>query len=75
MQAEVRLCAFHGYTMPLILGHVESVSHDHLINEQSKQPYFLARVVVDKDEVPTMVKDRIKAGMPAEVMVPTGSER
>ena len=75
MQAEVRFSAFHGYTMPLILGHVESVSHDHLINEQSKQPYFLARVVVDKDEVPTMVKERIKAGMPAEVVVPTVSER
>jgi HlyD family type I secretion membrane fusion protein len=72
MQAEVRFSAFHGYTMPLILGHVESVSHDRLLNEQSKQPYFLARVVVDKDEVPTMVKERIKAGMPAEVMVPTG---
>jgi len=72
MQAEVRFGAFHGYTLPLILGHVESVSHDHIMNEQSKQPYFLARVVVDRDEVPTMVKDRIKAGMPAEVTVPTG---
>ena len=72
MQAEVRFSAFHGYTLPLILGHVESVSHDRIMDEQSKQPYFLARVVVDKDEVPTMVKDHIKAGMPAEVMVPTG---
>ena len=72
MQAEVRFSAFHGYTLPLIMGHVESVSHDRIIDEQSKQPYFLARIVVDKGDIPTIVEDHIKAGMPVEVMVPTG---
>ncbi len=72
MRAEVRFSAFHGYTLPLILGHVESVSHDRIIDEHSKQPYFLARVVVDKSDIPTIVEDHIKAGMPVEVMVPTG---
>jgi HlyD family secretion protein len=72
MQAEVRFSAFHGYTLPLILGHVDSVSHDRIIDEQSKQPYFLARIVVDKGDIPTSVNDRIKSGMPVEVMVPTG---
>jgi HlyD family type I secretion membrane fusion protein len=72
MQAEVRFSAFHGYTMPLIMGQVESVSRDRIIDEQSKQPYFLARIVVDKSDIPTIVKDRIRAGMPAEIVVPTG---
>jgi len=72
MEAEVRFSAFHGSTLPLILGHVESVSRDRMIDEQSKQPYFLARVVVQESEVPAMIKDRIKAGMPVEVVVPTG---
>jgi HlyD family type I secretion membrane fusion protein len=72
MEAEVRFSAFHGDTLPLILGKIESVSRDRLIDEHSKQPYFLARIVIDKDNVPTMVKDKIRAGMSAEVIVPTG---
>ena len=42
------------------------------MDEQSKQSYFLARVVVDEKDIPAIVKDHIKAGMPVEVMVPTG---
>jgi HlyD family type I secretion membrane fusion protein len=72
MQAEIRFSAFHGYVLPLMLGHVESVSHDRIIDEQSKQPFFLARVVVDQKDVPAMIKEHIKAGMPVEVIVPTG---
>ena len=73
MQAEVRFSAFHGYTLPLIMGHVESVSHDRIIDEHpNKQPYFLARIVVDKGDIPTIVEDHIRAGMPVQVMVPTG---
>jgi len=72
MEAEVRFSAFHGYTLPLILGHVDTVSHDRIIDEQSKQPYFLARVVVNQNEIPAILRDHIKAGMPVEVMVPTG---
>jgi HlyD family secretion protein len=74
MRAEVKFSAFHGHTLPLILGHVESVSHDRIIDEHSnsKQPYFLARIVVDKADIPRIVEDHIRAGMQAEVMVPTG---
>lgn len=72
MEAEVRFSAFHGDTLPLILGKIESVSRDRLIDEHSKQPYFLARIVIDKDNVPTMIKGKIRAGMSAEVIVPTG---
>lgn len=73
MQAEVRFSAFHGSTLPLILGRVDSVSRDQIVNEQSKQAYFLARIVVDNKDIPMTLKDRIKAGMPVEVIVPTGN--
>src|SRR5208283_2119079 len=72
MQAEVRFSAFHGYTLPLILGRVDTVSRVQIVNEMSKQSYFLARIVVDEKDIPTMIKDGIKAGMPVEVVVPTG---
>jgi HlyD family type I secretion membrane fusion protein len=72
MEAEVRFSAFHGQILPLITGKVESISRDRIIDEQSKQPYFLARIVINKDNVPAMVKDHIRAGMATEVVVPTG---
>ena len=52
MAAEIRFSAFHGQILPLITGKVESVSRDRIMDEQSKQPYFLARIVIDKDNVP-----------------------
>jgi HlyD family type I secretion membrane fusion protein len=72
MRAEIRFSAFHGQILPLIMGKVESVSRDRINDEQKKSSYFLARVTVDKNEVPAMVKGRITAGMAAEVIVPTG---
>jgi len=72
MAAEIRFSAFHGQILPLITGKVESVSRDRMTDEQSKQPYFLARIVINKDNVPTMIKEQIRAGMQAEVIVPTG---
>lgn len=72
MQVEVRLAAFHGYTLPLIMGRVSSVSKDRIMNQLSHTAYFLARVIVDMNNVPSVVKRRIRAGMPAEVIVPTG---
>lgn len=72
MQAEVRFSAFHGYTLPLIMGRVDTVSRDRMIDEQSKESYFLARIVVDKQDIPKLITNKIKAGMPAEVIVPTG---
>ena len=44
-QAEVRFSAFHGYTLPLILGHVESVSHDRIIDEHSTSSRIFWRVL------------------------------
>ena len=72
MKAEVRFNSFHGTILPVIMGRVTSVSRDRLVDEQSKQPYFLARVVVDEKDLPSLIKDRVTAGMSAEVIVPTG---
>ena len=72
MAAEVRFSAFHGRILPLIMGQVASVSRDRLIDEQTHQPYFLARVTVDEHQLPAGVRDRVSAGMPVEVIIPTG---
>jgi HlyD family type I secretion membrane fusion protein len=72
MVAEVRFSSFHAKVLPVIMGKVASLSRDRLTDEQSKQPYFLARIVVDEENVPPEIHGRITAGMPADVIVPTG---
>jgi HlyD family type I secretion membrane fusion protein len=70
LRAEVRFSSFQTRILPIIVGKVESISRDRLVDEQTKQPYFLAQVVVD--DIPSFVKDRLSAGMPADVIFPTG---
>ena len=70
MPAEIRFSSFQARILPIIMGRVESVSRDRLMDEQTKQPYFLAQVVAD--DIPLMVKERLSAGMPADIIFPTG---
>lgn len=71
-EAEVRFGAFHGKMLPIITGRIASISRDRLTDELTRQPYFLARVVVGKDQLTPDVRDRLTAGMPVEVIMPTG---
>jgi HlyD family type I secretion membrane fusion protein len=70
MRAQIRFSAFRTSIMPLIMGRVGSVSRDRLIDETTRQPYFLAQVVVE--DLPREVRERLTAGMPADVLLPTG---
>ena len=70
MRAEIRFTAFRANVLPLVMGYVESVSRDRLIDETTRQPYFLTQVVVE--DVPREVRERLMAGMPADVVLPTG---
>lgn len=72
MDAEIRFGAFHGKVLPILTGRVLSLSRDRLLDEGTRQPYFLARVVVNQDQLPQEVKDHISAGMSVEVIIPTG---
>ncbi len=72
MKADIRFTSFHTKVLPEIFGNITSVSKDRLTDEQSKQPYFLARIAVADHEIPKEIKAELTAGMPAEVMVPTG---
>jgi HlyD family secretion protein len=71
--AEVRFPAFHSRMIPLILGRLESVSRDRLVDETSKQPYYRGIVVLDDTQIPAELRSRVRAGMPAEVIVASGA--
>ena len=70
MKAKVALTAYKGKKIPKINGEVINVSPDILINEQSKESYFLARVAIDKKDLKKL-KNKIELypGMPAQVFI------
>ena len=70
--AEVRFPAFPARETPLILGHLQSISGDRLVDDITHLPYFLGIVVIDQTNLPPALAGQLRPGMPAEVVVPTG---
>jgi HlyD family secretion protein len=70
--AEVRFPAFHSRLVPLIVGRLDSVSRDRLVDDATKQPYYRGIVSLAETQIPQELRPRVRAGMPAEVLVATG---
>lgn len=68
--AEVRFPAFHDRTLPMIAGKVISLSQDRLIDEATKQPYYLALIDVPEENIPAHYRGKVAPGMNAEVIMP-----
>jgi HlyD family type I secretion membrane fusion protein len=69
--AEVRFPAFHDRALPMIGGKIISISQDRLMDEASKQPYYLALIDVPEENIPQQYRGRLSSGMNAEVIMPT----
>jgi HlyD family secretion protein len=69
--AEVRFASF-GKNAPPMFGRVESVSADTLLDEATRQPYYLARVRIDQGTIPRDIASKLTPGMPADVLISTG---
>jgi membrane fusion protein, type I secretion system len=69
--AEVRFAAFHERSLPIIPATVVSLSQDRLMDEASKQPYYLALINVPDDNLPPQYRGKLTAGMNADVLIPT----
>jgi HlyD family secretion protein/epimerase transport system membrane fusion protein len=73
LPAKVQLTAYSGRSTPRVDGVVRTVSADRVFDEGSRQPYFLARVHVDGEEVRRSHSNiELMPGMPAEVLIVTG---
>lgn len=70
--AEVRFPAFHTKTIPVMMGQIETLSTDRMIDETTKQPYYLGSIFLNKTDIPEEYRSRLRAGMPAEVIVSAG---
>jgi len=71
MNAEVRFPSFKARDFPVIFGTIRSISSDRFLDEASGQSYFLALIEVDDAKI-EHAKERLTAGLPVEVIVPTG---
>ncbi|HIJ63712.1 MAG TPA: HlyD family type I secretion periplasmic adaptor subunit [Rhodospirillaceae bacterium] len=71
--AEIRLDAYSQRRMPMIFGTVVEVSADALRDRGDTPPYYLLRVAVDRQSLARLPEVHLAPGMPAEVMVVTGT--
>lgn len=71
MRAEIRFPSFRYFGADIITGSLRSVSRDRLIEDASREPYFAAEVTVDRATIPAAFANRLTAGIPADVVIPT----
>lgn len=75
LSAQVQLLAFSSRSTPRVKGVVRSVSADRLVDEHTRQPYYLARVEVDREELKRIAPQvELVSGMPADVLIVTGEQ-
>lgn len=73
LRAEVRFVSLDMRRTPAIYGTVKTLSGDRIIDQKSGQDYFLAQVQVPRDELAKLGAQHISPGIPAEVLIQTGS--
>jgi protease secretion system membrane fusion protein len=72
LDVDIAFPAFNHARTPNIPGRVKTVSADRLLDEESKQPYYLAQVEVTPEGMSLLGSNHIRPGMPASVTIKTG---
>ncbi|MET0847706.1 MAG: HlyD family type I secretion periplasmic adaptor subunit [Pseudomonas sp.] len=72
LAVDIAFPAFNHAQTPNIPGRVKTVSADRLLDEESKQPFYLAQVEVTPDGMGLLGSNHIRPGMPATVTIKTG---
>ena len=70
----VRLTAYSQRRTSALKGRVQDVSADRIVDPQGDKAYYLARVVVDPQELAAQPQLELYPGMPATVFIETGEE-
>lgn len=73
MPVQIRFSTFHSRTVPVISGTIRTVSRDRLTDDATHAAYYLAIVDVPESHLPTEIRGKLRAGLPAEIVAPTGS--
>jgi HlyD family type I secretion membrane fusion protein len=73
MTAVIRLDAAGHRALPRVTGVVQSISADALADQRTGEPYFEVRVAVPEEEMAKVSPELIAPGLPAEVLIKTGT--
>lgn len=71
-KANVRFSALNTRTTPEVEAEVVYVSADRLIDQDTRAPYYLARMQLAEDLPQEISRDNIFAGMPVDTFIQTG---
>lgn len=69
MEARIILSAYRQRNLPNIHGKLISVSADRLVEDRTGEPYFLAKIEVNPEDLEAIEGVDLIPGMPAEVMI------
>src|SRR5258708_21476180 len=69
--AEIRFPALHSRRLQMITGKLASISHDRLVDEPTKQPYFLGLIKLPDATIPDRYPHKLVAGTQAVILYPT----
>jgi HlyD family secretion protein len=72
LRSEVRLPAFKQRLVPYLHGHVTWVAADVTTNEQTRQQYYRAYILIDRDQLAALPNVFLTPGMPVEAHVQIG---
>lgn len=73
LRAQVRLTPYSVRNVPLMKGRVDWVSADRMSDQRTGTSYYLARITLDNKPSEVASNVTLYPGMPAEVMIVTGS--
>jgi HlyD family type I secretion membrane fusion protein len=69
LEARVLLTAYKQRNLPRINGVLRSISADRLVDDRTGEAYFLAKVVVNTEDLALLDEVQLSPGMPADVMI------
>jgi len=72
LETRIKLSAYKINEFPEFNGLVDSVSADVFENPETLESFYIARISIPNLSLSTIQKEKIKPGMPAEVLIKTG---
>ncbi|MCG7362331.1 HlyD family type I secretion periplasmic adaptor subunit [Roseomonas sp. ACRSG] len=73
LQAEIRLPAFKQRLVPFLHGHVTYVASDVTMDDRTRASHYRVQVTVDEEQLARLKDVELRAGMPVEAQIQTGS--
>lgn len=72
LPTEIRLPSFKARSTPIAVGEVLSIAADAVRDEATHQPYYEVKVSVEVAKFPDSIREKLKPGMMADVLIATG---